>query len=289
MNVLNETWKTNPALFRRQMCGLTRNAMKMIRARRATFVAKPKPSGTKHRDVVTDADVAVQAFFAEHLQAEFPGVGIIGEEGLFVPCALPGRSIYWTVDPLDGTIVFSERALHGFSVLLSLVEDGVVIAACIGDVMTGVIYWFAPGQDPVWEEPGGDPLPINGYLAQADETSLLIGLEPEKLPDAMRALFAPSGPFDRYDLDRGSLGLRFARLFSGNATAIAMRPGREWTPWDDTPLIGLCRVLGFRYLALEGGKFAAIDPPLVQKATLCRPAVLVVHESRLNDLRPWLH
>ncbi|NBS41737.1 hypothetical protein EBS80_03680, partial [bacterium] len=140
-----------------------------------------------------------------------------------------------------------------------------------------------------WEDPGADPMPLNGFLSRNDQSSMLIGLEPEKLPAAMRDRFGPTGPFDRYDLDRGSIGLRFARLWTGNAAGIGMRPNREWTPWDDTPIIGFCRKLGFRYLALQEGGFAPFDPQLVRTPVLCAEAVLVVHESRLNDLRPWLH
>lgn len=281
-----ETWRTNPDLFRQQMCGMTRNVMRLVRARRMTFVARPKPSGTKRRDVVTDVDVAAQAFFAEHLVREFPGVGIIGEEDLRVPCTLPGRSVYWTVDPLDGSVAFSEYAPHGFGVMLALVEEGEVVASCIGDAMTGTVYWFAPGTPPVWEDPGGEPRPITGFRSERDEPSLLFGLEPDALPWELRQLYRQNAPFARYDLDRGSVGLRFARLFMGNVAGNVLRGGRKQSPWDDTPLIGFCRQLGFRFLELRDGLFVPMDPQPapVTKETPSPHPVLVVHESRVDQI-----
>jgi hypothetical protein len=70
---------------------------------------------------------------------------------------------------------------------------------------------------------------------------------------------------------------------------LTLRACHEWTPWDDTPLIGFCRQLEFRYLAHEDGGFAPFDPPLARGETHSPRPMLVVHESRVADLRPWPH
>lgn len=282
-------WQTDQERFNDDMRDIVRRMMLIVRLRRDTFVARPKPSGTKLDDVVTDADEASEMFLEAHLQARFPLVGIIGEEGLRRPWD-PANPVYWTGDPIDGTKAFVWRVAHGFSVMLSLVENGKIVAACIGDVMGHVLYWFAPGQEPVCEDLVlGTKTPLRELIQRPTEPVLIFGNNPETY-DPFFARLCRDGVFSRYEINRGSIGLRFADIWRGAATATVMRGGRNWTPWDDTPTLGFSRELGVVYLAFDPARerFTRMEPPLVREETFCEPSVLAIHESRLSLLEPWL-
>lgn len=281
-------WQKDPGRFAAEMRSLMRSAMLRVRRGRDSFVATDKPSEMRPGDVVTNVDHEVQAFIHGRLVTMFPGVGIIGEEGLLVAPGAPGGP-YWTVDPVDGTVSFSRRASHGFAVMLALVEDGEVIAAFIGDVMASMLYWFAPGTGPVREDLLLETAqPLAGPWPKAKESTLLFGSDPADYHATMRFLCDPSQVFGRFDIDRGSIGLRMARLWNGEAAGSVMRAHREWTPWDDTPVIGFNRRLGFRYLKFVPHCLEPFAPALVTEPTRCDHIVLVVHESQVAELRPWL-
>ncbi|MEK7406021.1 MAG: inositol monophosphatase family protein [Acidobacteriota bacterium] len=79
-------------------------------------------------DLVTEADLASEAFIVERLRTYFPSHGIVAEEGHGQESASEYR---WYVDPLDGTTNFA----HGspvFAVTLALERAG--------ELTSGVIY-----------------------------------------------------------------------------------------------------------------------------------------------------
>lgn len=281
-------WQTDPTAFEGLVRYIVKAAMRTVREGRRSFRAEIKPNEDKRYDVVTNVDHEVQAYLCAQLTRMFPGVGIIGEEGLSVPPSEPGGP-YWTVDPVDGTVVFSRKASHGFAVMLALVDNGEVIAAFIGDVMGQVLYWFAPGTDPVCEDLVlGTSHPLAGPWPEANAAALLFGSDPANYHATLRFLCDPSQAFDGFEIDRGSIGLRAARLWNGEASGLVIRTNRKWTPWDDAPVIGFCRRLGFRFLKFEPIYLEPFEPALVTEPTLCPHHVLIVHESQLEHLRPWL-
>ncbi len=92
------------------------------------------------RNLLTEADRASETLVVGALRREFPGDGVLGEEGARV--AGDGRRT-WIVDPLDGTVNFA----HGhpfFAVSIGLVEDGrprlgVVHAPVLGETFAGEV------------------------------------------------------------------------------------------------------------------------------------------------------
>lgn len=89
-------------------------------------------------EIVTDADLAVEAYIGERLRAS--GYGMLGEES--------GRSgagandKLWVVDPIDGTTNFAHGVPH-FGVCIGLWE---------GEAKVGVI--FNPATDELWSTDG---------------------------------------------------------------------------------------------------------------------------------------
>jgi myo-inositol-1(or 4)-monophosphatase len=80
-------------------------------------------------DVVTQADLASNAFIVESIKKEFPNDGIISEE--------TGESnteaeYVWIIDPLDGTLNFS-KGIPAYTVLIARARAGVVELAVIYD------------------------------------------------------------------------------------------------------------------------------------------------------------
>ena len=58
------------------------------------------------RDLVTDTDVAVEAFLKEHLQDIVPGAAFMAEESATSLCP---ESTCWIIDPVDGTTNFAHH------------------------------------------------------------------------------------------------------------------------------------------------------------------------------------
>lgn len=93
-------------------------------------------------DLVTEADLASQAWVVEALGRHFPEHGIWAEESAH---ARPATDTYWLLDPLDGTTNFA----HGypvFAVTLALVSHGVVHVGVTYDVVRARCYWAARGE-----------------------------------------------------------------------------------------------------------------------------------------------
>lgn len=85
------------------------------------------------RDLVTEADVAVEAFLKESLAKHYPQFGFWGEES----GQSANQSSRWIVDPIDGTHSFSRgQYFWGISVALEIDQElifGAVYAPALND------------------------------------------------------------------------------------------------------------------------------------------------------------
>ncbi|MGR9099110.1 MAG: inositol monophosphatase family protein [Gammaproteobacteria bacterium] len=110
------------------------------------------------RDLVTEADVAVEAFLKDALTREYPQYGFWGEES----GQSRDQSSRWIVDPIDGTHSFSKgQYFWGISVAL---EIG-------GEIVFGAVY--APALDDYYSAQKGVGSWKNGQpIRVSSETSL---------------------------------------------------------------------------------------------------------------------
>ncbi|HEY8191504.1 MAG TPA: 3'(2'),5'-bisphosphate nucleotidase CysQ [Alphaproteobacteria bacterium] len=87
----------------------------------------------------TDADLASSDVIETRLKAVTSGVTFVSEENDADPC---GQSLYWVIDPLDGTQEFIDRT-GGFAVKIALIHHnqpvlGVVYAPVFNTMYTGL-------------------------------------------------------------------------------------------------------------------------------------------------------
>ncbi|MFQ5840103.1 MAG: inositol monophosphatase family protein [Candidatus Methylomirabilales bacterium] len=93
-------------------------------------------------DLVTDADRASESLIVERLRRDFPGYGILSEEGK--GWQGDGRH-QWIVDPLDGTTNY----VHGFpffAVSIALAVEGQVRLGVVYDPLRGELFQAVRGE-----------------------------------------------------------------------------------------------------------------------------------------------
>lgn len=90
-------------------------------------------------DVVTIADHESEAILTEKLAALLPEAAVVGEEAVHADLTVMERlkeKLCWIVDPLDGTMNFSEGK-PPFGVLVALADRGEAIGGWILDTLSG--------------------------------------------------------------------------------------------------------------------------------------------------------
>ncbi len=113
---------------------------------------------TSHLDLVTDADVAAEAWIAEALAKAFPGAVVVGEEAASRdPKVLDGLAyadLAFVVDPVDGTKNFS-CGLPLFGVMAAVLQRGTVVAGVIHDPIVDNCAMGLAGEGAWIERPDG--------------------------------------------------------------------------------------------------------------------------------------
>lgn len=265
------------------------------------FTAEAREKGVKadgRTDWVTDADLACQRIFVKLFTEQWVesyGFGLIGEEdGLNIPCQLNGENIYWTVDPIDGTSAYKRRQSGGFGPMCALVCDGKVLAVCVGDANSGKLYYYRPGS------PKTHRLVVEGRRKKAvelkiDPTRPLADqfVQIRSLPSKHSSLAQEiilGGLFLDAETANDSIGLSEARRWKGEVGGTILRQ-RKATPWDDTPIIGMDRRLGFdTFQILPESRLVALTHRDVPFATIevDEPREgLIIHRSRREELAAW--
>ncbi len=101
-------------------------------------------------EIVTQADPECQKIIIDHIRQTFPDDGFIGEEGtdgnlLKIP-PRGNSSIWWVVDPIDGTNNYANKLLC-FSVSIAAMVDGKPVVGVIFDPTTDSMYTAAEQMD----------------------------------------------------------------------------------------------------------------------------------------------
>lgn len=110
------------------------------------------------RDLVTDADVAVELYLKEALAKAYPEYGFWGEES----GQTDDQTNRWIVDPIDGTHSFT-KGQYFWSISVALEIDDVLIAGSV----------YAPALDDLYIAAKGKGAMKNGQkITVSSETSL---------------------------------------------------------------------------------------------------------------------
>ncbi len=119
---------------------------------------KPKKiNSAEAHDIKLELDVLCQKLIEKTLAAEFPGVPVLGEEGITGDVTAEHR---WVVDPIDGTVNYAYGMPHAaVSIALQHREQSIV----------GVIY--DPFTDELWTAIRGEPTRLNGRIVRVSKRS----------------------------------------------------------------------------------------------------------------------
>lgn len=245
---------------------MVRLAIEVIRKESREIVAYDKPGyAGKTMDTYTNADLAAQRHYINWIEENFPGYGMIGEEnGLRVPCEIPGKNLFFIIDPLDGTKAYKRGQSHGIGTMLAMVDGNKVIAAYVGNVNTGEIMGFGPDNEMVTRIRFGNTFDLKKLKVEPID-KCYIGLDkaPWVYPAGIEKVFYPpqmGGLFQNIQIMNGSIATNMARLWNGEIGAIMLEPAVA--PWDWAPVIGMSKVLGLAHLRWndEQVKFEEYEP-----------------------------
>lgn len=269
---------------------MARRAMRSIARNRKEFEstekATDKPNG---KDFFTTADTEAQEIYLRKIRECFPAYGIIAEEDeLSIPCIFRDTNIYFTVDPLDGTSAFRRRQSQGIGTMVSLVWDGEVVGACVGDVMTKEIYYSRPGSSNVhrfsWDDEYREQLKIDPSKALSEQY-VLLGDDPRLMSPGVGVLTDPRSKdpiFKSMEVTGGSIGVKFARLWKSEVGAIVLGAGK-CTPWDWCPLVGISERLGFVLYEWREGTWVWKPMVAIEKTERWQNDTVVIHKSKIAE------
>lgn len=111
-----------------------------VQRRAAGLSVNTKSSAT---DVVTDADRAVEGLLRVELAIRRPDDAILGEEEGGDDRG--AAAVRWLIDPIDGTVNFM-LGLPQWAVSVAAQQDGVTVAGCVFNPVSGDLFWATRGQ-----------------------------------------------------------------------------------------------------------------------------------------------
>ncbi len=276
---------------------MVRRAIILIRNERFIFEAGGKEGYSgKWDDAVTTADKDAQAMYIQLIEENFPGYGVIAEEGkLKILSSFADHDIYFTIDPLCGTNAYIRRQSHGIGTMIALVIDGEVVAAYVGDIMTQEVFGFRPGSQKVWrisEYERYERLLVDENKPLIEQYAVLTNPPPEE-PHLIQLLIKGdkrNGLFKLFTMADGSIGITAARLWKGEAGGLILSP-RHDAPWDMTPVIGIFRKMGFVFITIgDKGHVVEIsdDMEILKEIRHRNFFLLVIHKSRVSEFNQWI-
>lgn len=298
----------NMAVIAEKMHSMAEQAIKIIQKHSHEPVPVMKlgydqAEGDTPNDFATQGDTEAQAmYFADIINfPDFKDFGIIGEEGLNIPCTHPDFNIYFTCDPLDGTKAYGRLQSHGVGTMLALILDDVVIAAYIGDTNTGEIYGYAidPTTHDFVVNPTRYRLGKEISLQTKMDTSpltkryLVMREAPYTFPTIFREMIGEFANmprlFKNIEVCGGSYGIHMARLWKGEIGGVLLDQ-KHHTPWDSAPVLGFNTALGFKAFRYNSDTQELLPYTQGVQEEIFRDTFyeLIVHEDYVPELNTWL-
>jgi myo-inositol-1(or 4)-monophosphatase len=93
------------------------------------------------KDLVTEADVAVEEYLVDRIKGQYPDHAIVGEE----TGTHAGSQYRWIIDPIDGTTSFVHDQPF-FSISIALEKDGQLILGAVNAPVLGELFMAELGK-----------------------------------------------------------------------------------------------------------------------------------------------
>jgi myo-inositol-1(or 4)-monophosphatase len=209
------------------------------------------------RDMVSDADLAVEKLIKERLLATYPHDAYLGEETGHV--AGNENSGIWVVDPIDGTQPFLS-GLRTWCISLAYVRANEVLVGMVNNPAAGELFSGGAGRA---AELNGRPIAPREASSLADGLTY-VGcnprLRPEQVIPVLDRLLHGGGMFFR----SGSGALGLCDIACGRLIGYVEA---HMNSWDCLGGIGVCKSAGVRvsdyvseHSLLNGGSIVAGTP-----------------------------
>ncbi len=275
---------------------LMRKAIEIIRAERFVLEVEGKMGYSgKMDDVVSSGDKKAQKLYEHYLRECLPLLGNVGEENdLKTRCRVKGNNIWISIDPVDGTKAYVRMQSFGVATMIALVVNSKVVSAYIGDTNTGEMYGFRPGSRKM-HRIIGDGIPHQQLVINPNKTLLeqyvLLRDSPYEYSPLVQEMVVPprmAGMFKNMEVNGGSIGITFTRLWKGECGAAILQPTKN-TPWDATPIVGISLHMGFRFFRIKPSmrELVPYEPRISSTTTYESYETLVIHKSRVKELAAW--
>ena len=128
-------------------------------------IAHLKVSVKNNTELVTSADIQCQKIIVDQIKDTYPDHGFIAEEGeqgkIFKQLPRGSESIWWAIDPIDGTHNFAHQMLL-FTISIAAIYQG--------QPVVGVI--FEPATDSMFTAVKGGQAQLNGRTIVAGEETI---------------------------------------------------------------------------------------------------------------------
>lgn len=141
------------------------------------YLGHAKISSKGPKDVVTEADVAVEKFVTKKIKEKYPNHNIIGEEAMYEPT---DSDYTWFIDPIDGTNNYS-HADPNFAVSIGVAKDSVLVYGC---VYIPAFDWMFFAEINKGSELNGQKITVSKITELKDS---LVQLQVSHLPDTVDA------------------------------------------------------------------------------------------------------
>lgn len=223
----------------------------------------------RHKDdesPVTLADEVSEQILVAHLNRIAPGIRVIAEEAMarssHAGWVTPAGSVFWLVDPLDGTREFIDRN-DEFTINIGLIEHGeptlgIVLAPALGQMYCGTQAGGAFIVENGARRPiGVRPLPVHGLTVLASRR--------HDDPAAIDALLAGCRIAERR---AAGSSLKFCLIAAGQADAYP-RAGRTME-WDTAAGHAVLRAAGGSVVDLAGDPLRYGKPGFANPSFIAR-------------------
>jgi fructose-1,6-bisphosphatase/inositol monophosphatase family enzyme len=249
----------------------------------------------KKGDKKTNADDAAQDRGVNTIQECTPNFGIVAEEDHFrTECAHPTHDIWWTLDGVDGTKALVRGESGGVASMLSLIYDGEIVMAWIGDALVNEVFGYRPGSPKthyLYNDNHVRSLAIDEGHSLASQAVNMRDPIRTHSPFMQKILAdrANGGLFKKFTFSIGSIGLSMSRIWKGIDGAAVLPEGIQY-PWDLMPVVGICQHLGFVFLEVNGPlrKVTPRQIEIQKEAQYFDFETMVVHESRVDEFMQYV-